>query len=80
MAIRCDPDKHHRHSIRLQVGAYFVTVCTKDRACLFGEILDDGMRMNPLGELCVRNGCDRQRYAMKSVWNPINSWSYPTTY
>jgi hypothetical protein len=39
-----DPEKHHRHSIRLkeydysQAGAYFVIVCTKDRECLFGEI------------------------------------------
>ncbi len=34
---------HHRRSIRLkgydcsQVGAYFVTICTQNRECLFGE-------------------------------------------
>jgi REP element-mobilizing transposase RayT len=45
----------HRGSIRLkgydysQVGAYFVTICAKDRACLFGEVVDDGMRLNPEG-------------------------------
>jgi len=33
----------HRRSLRLegydyaQAGAYFVTICTQDRACLFGE-------------------------------------------
>jgi len=41
-----DPEKHHRRSIRLsgydyaQPGAYFVTICTHDRACLFGEVVD----------------------------------------
>ncbi|WP_156782232.1 hypothetical protein [Acidihalobacter aeolianus] len=36
------PDHHHRRSLRLkdydyaQAGAYFVTICTQDRACLFG--------------------------------------------
>ncbi len=49
---RYDPDKHHRRSIRLrgydyaQTGAYFVTICTQDRQCLFGEIRDGQMIMN----------------------------------
>jgi len=36
-----DPARHHRRSIRLQgydyhlAGAYFVTLCAQDRACLF---------------------------------------------
>ena len=36
-----DPQKHHRRSVRLkeydysQVGAYFVTICTRDRALFF---------------------------------------------
>ena len=36
-------DIHHRRSIRLkgydysQAGAYFVTICTQNRECLFGE-------------------------------------------
>ncbi len=35
---------HHRRSIRLpgydysQAGAYFVTIVTQDRACLFGDV------------------------------------------
>lgn len=35
----------HRRSLRLQgydyaqAGAYFVTLCTQNRACLFGEIV-----------------------------------------
>jgi len=38
-----DPDKHHRHSLRLndydysREGMYFVTLCTFDRGCYFEE-------------------------------------------
>jgi hypothetical protein len=52
-----NPDIHHRHSIRLkgydyaQAGAYFVTICTRDRECLFGEILDGVMVMNEAGRM-----------------------------
>ncbi|MCR4438784.1 MAG: transposase [bacterium] len=48
---------HHRRSIRLpgydyaQAGAYFVTMCTHDRACLFGRVVDGEMRLNALGEI-----------------------------
>ena len=48
-------DKHHRRSIRLkgydysQAGAYFVTVVTQDRACLFGEVANGGMQLNDAG-------------------------------
>ena len=44
-------DKCRRRSIRLrrydysQAGAYFVTICTKDRECLFGNIVDGDMVM-----------------------------------
>ena len=53
--MRYDADKHRRRSIRLndydygQSGAYFVTVCTKNRECLFGEVVDGAMRSNELG-------------------------------
>jgi putative transposase len=52
-----NPDRHHRRSIRLsgydysQAGAYFVTVCAKDRACLFGEVADGVMRPNDAGRM-----------------------------
>ena len=55
--IRFDPEKHHRRSIRLggydysQAGAYFVTVCTRNRECLFGEIIDGEMRLNDAGRM-----------------------------
>ncbi len=33
-----------------QAGAYFVTICTKDRKCLFGDIADREMALNNAGE------------------------------
>lgn len=53
----CNPGTHHRRSIRLknydysQSGAYFVTICTKDRECLFGDIIGDRMVLNAAGEM-----------------------------
>jgi REP element-mobilizing transposase RayT len=48
---------HHRRSIRLPgydyaaAGAYFITICTYGRACLFGQIVDGETRLNALGEI-----------------------------
>ena len=59
MKAKYDPDRHHRRSIRLkdydysQEGAYFVTICTYQRQCLFGEISNGEMRLNEIG-LVVR--------------------------
>ena len=52
-----NPDRHRRRSIRLkdydyaQPGAYFVTICTHGRVCLFGDIVDGQMVFNPLGQI-----------------------------
>jgi putative transposase len=35
-------------------GAYFVTVCARARACVFGESLDDDIRLNRTGQLVKR--------------------------
>ncbi len=57
MTDRYNADIHHRRSIRLkgydysQAGAYFVTVCTQNRECLFGEIADFEMRLNEYGRV-----------------------------
>ena len=51
----CDPAIHYRRSIRLrgydysQTGAYFVSICTQNRQCLFGQIFDGIMRLNDAG-------------------------------
>lgn len=52
-----NPDLHHRHSIRLKDydysrdGAYFVTICTWQRECLFGEIVDGELVLNEMGRV-----------------------------
>lgn len=54
-----DTDKYHRRSIRLKgydyrhPGAYFVTICTQDRACLFGDVLTGEMRFNEAGRMVI---------------------------
>lgn len=51
------PDIHHRRSIRLrnydysQAGAYFITLCTQKRECLFGAVVCGGMRLNDAGRI-----------------------------
>ena len=55
-----DPTTHHRRSIRLptydyaQPGAYFVTLVTHARECLFGQVIDSEMRLNGLGDVVAR--------------------------
>jgi REP element-mobilizing transposase RayT len=52
-----DPRLHHRRSIRLRGfdyaggGAYFVTICTVDGKCLFGEVVEGEMFLNEAGRL-----------------------------
>jgi REP element-mobilizing transposase RayT len=54
---RYDPDKHHRRSIRLKgydyalPGAYFVTLNTRHRELLFGEIVNGEMQLNEYGKI-----------------------------
>jgi REP element-mobilizing transposase RayT len=55
--MKYNPEKHHRRSIRLQgydysqPGAYFITICTKDRKYLFGNIIDGKMVLNEYGKI-----------------------------
>ena len=50
-------ERHHRHSVRLggrdyaKAGRYFVTVCSKNKECVFGEITDGKMKLSTLGEI-----------------------------
>jgi len=52
-----DAEIHHRRSIRLEgydyreIGAYFVTVCTQNHVCLFGDVADGEMRLNDAGRM-----------------------------
>lgn len=52
-------EKHCRRSIRLESydytrsGTYFVTVCTQDRQCLFGDVVNNEMRLSKTGRMIV---------------------------
>ena len=51
---------NHRRSTRLrdfdysQDGAYFVTICTWNRACVFGDIVQQEMQLNEDGRIVYR--------------------------
>jgi len=68
--MKYDPNTHHRHSIRLpaydyaQAGAYFVTICTQIRECVFGEVNQGQM---------IPNGASQM---VESVWHQLPQ-SYP---
>src|SRR5258708_3870279 len=55
--MKYDPAKHHRRSIRLpgydysQAGAYYVTIVTQGRECLFGDVANGEMQLNATGKI-----------------------------
>ncbi len=55
-----NPEIHRRRSLRLKgydythMGAYFVTIATQGRSCLFGEVIGKEMRLNEAGEMVCR--------------------------
>ncbi len=55
--MKYNPDIHKRRYIRLkgydysQSGFYFITICCYQRQCLFGEIIDEKMQLNKIGQL-----------------------------
>ena len=59
-----DPTRHHRRSIRLkgydysQAGAYFITLCTQDRAGLLGRVMNGEMRLKDAGRMVLAE-CSR---------------------
>jgi REP element-mobilizing transposase RayT len=52
-----DPERRHRRSIRLQeydyaqAGAYFLTICARDRGCLFADIHTGAAQLTAIGEV-----------------------------
>ena len=52
-----NPDLHHRRSIRYKgydyarSGAYYVTIVSAGRECLFGEVVDGVVQLTPFGEI-----------------------------
>jgi len=63
--MRYDPTKHHRRSMRLpgydytQPGAYFVTVCTQNRECMFGDVVEGQIALADPGRM------------VESVWRDL---------
>jgi putative transposase len=55
-----DHKSHHRRSIRMKgydyswPGAYFITICTHDRECLFGDVKEGKMCLNEAGDMVER--------------------------
>jgi REP element-mobilizing transposase RayT len=52
-----NPEIHKRRSIRLkeydysEEGGYFITICTKERSCLFGNVIDCQIQLNNAGKM-----------------------------
>jgi len=57
MMNKYNPNNHHRRSIRLkgydysQAGLYFITICIKNRKCLFGNIANGKLTLNDAGQM-----------------------------
>ncbi|WP_037325830.1 transposase [Runella zeae] len=55
--MKFNPKLHHRQSIRLkgydysQSGSYFITICARERECIFGEIKEGKTILSHLGQL-----------------------------
>ncbi|WP_245895001.1 transposase [Nostoc cycadae] len=55
--MKYNPDKHYRQSIRFKghdysiACAYFITICTHHRECLFGDVVNGVMELNEFGQL-----------------------------
>jgi len=48
---RCRRSTRLRDFDYAQAGAYFVTICTRERVCLFGEVVGEVMRLNDAGKV-----------------------------
>lgn len=51
------PERRQRRSIRLrgydytQAGSYFITICVRDRLCIFASIVNDEVRLSSVGKV-----------------------------
>jgi putative transposase len=65
LTMNIDKKSHRRKLVRLrhyeysQSGAYFITMCVQNRACLFGNIIDGDMQLNDAGRM------------IQSLWNEL---------
>ncbi len=55
--MKYNPDFNHRQSIRLTgydystSGAYFITICTHEREYLFGDVVNEIIQLNTVGDI-----------------------------
>ncbi len=60
-----------RRSIRIpgydysQPGAYFITLCTEKRRCVFGDVVDCGVKLNAAGS------------SVSQCWGHVLQWWAP---
>ncbi|MBM3121913.1 MAG: transposase [Chloroflexi bacterium] len=47
-------------------GAYFITICTHHRACLFGSVSDDRLQLSPAGEFVHATWLELQRHSPRA--------------
>jgi len=75
LAMRYDTSKHHRRNIRLrgydhsQPGAYFITICTRDRMCIFGEIVNGVMHLNEAYHIVAWTWQDLPNHVPNGIWD-----------
>jgi len=73
---------HHRHSIRLkgydysQTGYYFVTICTRNRECVFSDVVDGKMKLSRIGQLVQIAWNDLERFHNKVL---LTTYALPLT-
>jgi REP element-mobilizing transposase RayT len=66
MTMDYEPEKHHRQSIRMKgydytlPGAYYLTIVSHRRACIFGAIEKGEISLNEIGQ------------TVKDCWNGIS--------
>ncbi len=59
---------HHRKSIRLngydysQDGVYFITIITQNKKCIFGDIINNEMRLNDIGQIVKKYWLEISNY------------------
>jgi hypothetical protein len=55
MRLNFKADEEHTERLKgydySRAGAYFVTICVQNRACLFGDIVDSEMVLNDVGRM-----------------------------
>jgi len=61
-------ETHHRQSIRLpyfdysQPGYYFITICTKNRECLLGNIINNKIKLSEIGKIVKQCWLDMPKH------------------